>query len=138
MQMKLAALGLVAAMIFTIASAQQQPNDVVLLKATTTSAGQPIVFPSANVEVTGTIGERPPGWSSPWHKHPYPRYHYVLDGTLTVEDESGKRTDYPAGSFSIEQVNTWHRAMNLGSKTAKWLYIDSAEAGKPNAIPKPK
>ena len=120
--------------VLSSAIAQEQPRTTVIFKSTTTAKGQPIVFPGANTEVTGSIGERPPGWVSEWHKHPFPRYHYVLEGVLTVEDEDGNRTNFLAGSLSIEQINTWHRAMNLGSTTAKWLFIDSCESGRTNVI----
>ena len=115
---------------------QSPPQTTVIFKSQTTSAGEPITFPTQNTEVTGSIGVRPPGWVGDWHRHPYPRFHYILEGTFTVEYETGETKSFSAGSLSVEPINVWHRPKNIGSIPAKWLFIDSAEAGKANVTPR--
>ena len=117
---------------------QTQPQATVIYKSSTTSAGEPLVFPTQNIEVTGTIGVRPPGWVGEWHRHPYPRIHYILEGTFTVEYENGDVKSVPAGSMSVEPMNVWHRPKNIAAVPAKWLFIDTAEAGKPNVTSRAK
>ena len=121
-----------------VSMGQGQPQTNVIYKSATTSAGEPLVFPTQNVEVTGSIGVRPPGWVGEWHKHPYPRIHYILEGTFTVEYENGETKNFPAGSLSVEPVNVWHRPKNVGNVAAKWLFVDAAESGKPNVTPQAK
>jgi hypothetical protein len=63
-----------------------------VLKTMLTIVGQPIVLPQKNAEVIVSIYDIAPGAVLPQHKHHYPRYGYVLSGTLTVTNlESGKR-----------------------------------------------
>ena len=62
-----------------------------LLSTTTTSAGQKIVLPKKDAELVASIFEIRPGARLPEHEHPYPRYGYILSGSLRVTDtETGQ------------------------------------------------
>lgn len=100
-----------------------------------TAAGQPLVLPQQNAEVAASIFDIPPGATLPIHRHPFPRYAYVLAGTLTVTNvESGQRTVYKAGDFIVEMVDLWHQGTNAGTEPVKLLVIDQVEKGKPATI----
>jgi quercetin dioxygenase-like cupin family protein len=103
-----------------------------VLSTTVTSSGQPIVLPQKDAQVVVSTYEIAAGAALPEHKHPFPRYGYVLAGTLRViNDETGKTEDYKTGDFILESVGQWHRGINTGLDTLKLLVIDIAEKGQP-------
>jgi len=133
-----AALILVLAAGVARVAAEDAPQVTVtpLMSATTTAIGQPIVLPQANVEVRVSIYDIPVGATLAVHKHPHPRYAYVLAGKLRViADADHARTfDYAAGDFLIEMVDTWHHGVNIGSEPVRLVVIDQVEAGQQNTI----
>ena len=135
----LAAVGAALALSCAAAHAAAPPSvatlpDGTLLDTTTTSAGQPLDVP-AHPELHVAVFTDPAGWASQWHEHLHPRYVYVLEGTLTVEDEAGKRESIPAGHASVEMLGRWHHGLNLGPGPVKFLVIDQVPPGSgPNMI----
>jgi quercetin dioxygenase-like cupin family protein len=103
-----------------------------VLKSAVTATGQKIVFPTGATEVTALIVSLPAGADTGWHSHPYPRYAYVLDGAVTVENDAGARNTYRAGSFLVEQIGTFHHGTT--TTPTRLLVIDQAKAGKANQI----
>jgi quercetin dioxygenase-like cupin family protein len=103
--------------------------------ATLTASGQPIVLPQGNIQVVTSTYEIAPGAKLPEHKHPYPRYGYLLSGELRITNtETGKSEDYKPGDFIVESLGQWHKAENIGTEPIKLLVIDQIEAGKNNTI----
>jgi quercetin dioxygenase-like cupin family protein len=95
----------------------------------TTVTGQKIEVP-ANPHVAVSLVTFPPGAGLAVHKHPYPHYVYVLEGTLTVTNtETGKVFDVPAGGFLVEMNDTWHFGKNNGAVPVKLLVIDQLPQG---------
>jgi len=106
-----------------------------ILTTQTTSAGQPITLPAGALQVTASIVEIAPGGSLPVHKHPFPRYGYVLSGRLQVNDiEIGKIRTYRAGQFLIDPVNEWHSGQALDGMAVRLLVIDQTPPGRSNVI----
>ncbi len=104
-------------------------------KTTATSTGQPIVPPTTNVEVAASIFEIAPGATLPVHKHPFPRYAYVLQGTLEVTNvDTGQRDMFRTGDFIVEMVDQWHQGSNVGADPVKLLVIDQTEAGAASTL----
>ena len=100
-----------------------------------TSSGQPIVLPRGHVQVIASTYDIAPGAVLPVHKHPFPRYAYVLAGTLDVtNDDIGKTETYRQGDFILEAVGQWHHAVNNSSEPVKLMVIDMAEKGKANVV----
>jgi quercetin dioxygenase-like cupin family protein len=114
------------------ASTQEQIVARTVLKTTVTATGQRIVFPTGNTEVTALIVDLPAGADTGWHEHPYPRYAYVLEGAVTVENDAGVRNTYRRGSFFVEQIGSFHHGTT--AVPTKLLVIDQAEAGKGNQV----
>lgn len=103
--------------------------------ATETAAGQPITLPQKDVQVLVSSYEIPAGATLPVHKHPFPRYAYVLAGNLQVTNvATGKTTSYKTGDFIVEMIGEWHRAANLGADPVRLLVIDQVEQGAKNTI----
>jgi quercetin dioxygenase-like cupin family protein len=106
-----------------------------LLRTTTTSAGQPIVYPKTeNPEVTALLVEIPPGAETGWHRHPFPCYGYILSGALTVEFEGGATHSYKAGDALAEAVNVLHNGRNSGADPVKLVMFVTGEKGQPFTV----
>ena len=103
----------------------------------TTVTGQRIVVP-VKPDVIVATAVFAPGAGLPVHKHLYPHYVYVLEGTLTLVNVETKKTyEIQAGSFVAEPVNTWHYGVNNGTVPLKVLVIDQVPHGvAKNMVPK--
>ncbi len=125
------ALGLVLAMNFA-AQAQEKVTSQTILKTDKTAIGQPVAFPHSHAAVTASTVTLAANADTGWHKHPYLRYAYVLEGSITVENDHGAKQTYPTGSFIVEQIDSWHHG--LTTEPTKLLVIDQTPAGKANTI----
>lgn len=97
-----------------------------------TNEGQIITAP-VHPNVVASITTFPPGAETPVHKHPYPHYVYVMQGTLTVTNlETGKKFQAKQGQFVVEMMNVWHKGKNEGTTPVKLLVIDQLPAGVAN------
>ena len=113
------------------------PITTPIVKTDTTIIGQKIVVPKHPTLVATTIVFAP-GARTPVHKHLYPHYAYVEDGTLTiVNTQSGKSYEVKAGSFFAEMIDTWHYGINQGAVPVRLLVIDQLPARvKTNSVMK--
>jgi quercetin dioxygenase-like cupin family protein len=106
-----------------------------VLETNQTSMGQPIVLPRGDVHVVVTTFDIPAGAKLPPHKHPWPRYAYVLSGQLTVETADHKRKfAFKAGDFIVEMTNLWHFGSNTGSEPVRLLVIDQVQGNMSNTM----
>ena len=105
----------------------------------TTNMGQPIDVP-AHPTVIVTQTTIATGAHTPTHKHPFQRYVYVLEGTLTVVDEAtGKTFEIRSGGFLPEMLDRWHHGENRGSTPVRLLAIDQVPDGvSGNMVMKPE
>ena len=106
-----------------------------LASTTVTATGQPITLPQKNAQVLVSSYEIPPGATLPVHKHPFPRYAYVLAGNLQVTNvDTGKSNTYKTGDFIVEMIDQWHQGANIGADPVKLLVIDQVEEGTQNTV----
>jgi quercetin dioxygenase-like cupin family protein len=127
-------LGLAA----TLCAEQVPPVMVTRLSSTrTTASGQPIDVPS-NPQVVVSRYEIAPNAALSMHKHPYPRYAYVLVGTLEVTVDAGKTYRYKAGDFFTEVIGQCHFGRNVGDSPVQLLVIDQVTPGQSNIVPCPE
>ena len=106
-----------------------------LLTSAVTSSGQPIVLPHKNVQIVVSMYDVVPGGTLPVHKHPAPRYGYVLSGDLRVTNVETRRVDtYKPGDFIVESVGQWHTGSSIGSAPRKLLVIDIVEKCQPITV----
>jgi quercetin dioxygenase-like cupin family protein len=114
-----------------LAQAADLPPPVVtpVTRTNTTITGQRVAVP-AKPDVIVATAVFAPGAGLPVHKHPYPHFVYVQEGTLTlINTETKKRYQIEAGSFVIEPINTWHYGINNGTVPLKVLVIDQVPHG---------
>jgi quercetin dioxygenase-like cupin family protein len=106
-----------------------------LIKTTTTSCDQPIVYPqTAEPEVSILLVEIPPGGETGWHKHPYPMCVYSLSGELSVDFEDGRTHHLAAGQAMVECINLFHNGKNVGKEPVKLVISVMGEKGKPFTV----
>ena len=95
----------------------------------TTIIGQKIEVPKDPTVIVSTVVFAP-GAKLPVHKHLYPHYAYVLEGTLTIINvETGKSFDIVPGQFLAEMQNTWHYGVNNGKTPVRLLIVDHVPKG---------
>jgi quercetin dioxygenase-like cupin family protein len=112
--------------------AQPGPTITVVSDDTTTDANEPIRYLSTpNPEVTSVILSLPPGGKTEWMTHPVPGYLYILDGQLTVEFEDGHRLTFKQGQAFMQARTKWHRGINEGDTSVRFLAVFFGEKGTP-------
>jgi quercetin dioxygenase-like cupin family protein len=88
-----------------------------VLKTDTTTIGQKIIYPQfKDDEVTIVKINIPPGESTGWHKHAFPVFAYVIQGTLTIEVENNKSMRFSENTSFAEVMNTFHNGINKGDE----------------------
>src|SRR5665213_3280278 len=111
-------------------AAQPSPVTTALKRAEATSSGQPIVMPQGPLRVTVSETTIPPHGALPVHKHPYPRYVYVLSGRVRVTNlDTGQVAELKAGDMTIDPVGQWHKAQALGEDGVRLITVDQAPPG---------
>ena len=116
-------------------SAQVKFTATPILQSGVTVAGVPIAYPKTDsAEVTALRVDIGPGGETGRHRHPYPAFVYVLEGTVDVDMEGGMAHSYKAGDSFLEVLNTWHNGKNTGPDTAKLLVVFAGVRGKPNLV----
>lgn len=105
--------------LFSMTMSAQQYNGKLkiekMLKSEVNSMGQKIVYPQVkDAEVTMMKITFSPGETTGWHKHDIPVFSYIIKGTLTVETEDHKITEFKENSCFAESYNIYHKGTNKG------------------------
>lgn len=79
--------------------------------------------------------ELPPGSAEGKHTHPAEVYAFVLEGTISLENEGNPTATLKAGDVFHILPGKVHQAINNGSTTAKLAAVFVAEKGKPLTTP---
>ena len=110
-------------------------NDITvktLLRTSTNSAGQEIVYPhDGKAEVSILLISVPPGKQTGWHQHPVPLFGYVLQGQITVQLANGSKQTFHQGDPLAECVNMLHNGTNDGPELTKLLIVVAGEKDVP-------
>ena len=102
--------------------------NTLIARSDTTIIGQKIEVPK-NPAVIVSSSTFAPGAKTPVHKHLYPHYVYVQDGTLTiVRTETGEKFEMKPGTFFLEMIGAWHYGINNGKVPVHTLVIDQVPA----------
>lgn len=102
-----------------------------------TASGQPLSLPQGPVRVGVVEATLAPGGVLPAHKHPWPRYAYVLAGRIRVTNlDTGAVTEAKAGEFVIDPIGQWHEGAVVGDEPVRMITIDQAPPGQSNFVPR--
>ena len=105
-----------------------------LAKETTSWDGKPIVYPGGQAEMTALLIEIAPGAQTGWHCHLVPNFAYMLEGTLELVLDDGRRKLLNAGDVLSEVVNRSHNGRNVGSAPVKLVVFYTGAAGIPLSV----
>ena len=105
-----------------------------LAKETTSWDGKPIVYPAGTAEMTALLIEIAPGAQTGWHCHLVPNFAYMLEGTLELVLDDGRRKRLNAGDVLSEVVNRSHNGRNVGSAPVKLVVFYAGAAGIPLSV----
>ena len=86
-------------------------------------------------EVVTAVAEFQPGATPGRHTHAGEEVGYVIDGTISLEQEGKPAVTLKAGQSFLIPAGTIHNATNTGSGVAKILATYIVEKGKPLATP---
>ncbi len=75
--------------------------------------------------------ELPPGSQEGRHTHPAEAYVFVLEGTISLENEGQPTATLKAGDVFFVAPGKIHQAINNGKATAKLAAVFVVEKGKP-------
>lgn len=107
----------------------------VILQTEVTSNGDPIAYLKTNKpKITVMTVDIAPGAKTGWHSHPVPVYAYVMSGQLTVELESGKKTEFKEGDAIVEVMNVQHNGFNTGNIPVKLVVFYTGGKEIPNVL----
>jgi quercetin dioxygenase-like cupin family protein len=84
-------------------------------------------------EAVMALVELPPGSAEGRHTHPAELYAFVLEGTISLENEGKPTATLKAGDVFTIASGKIHQAINNGNTTAKLAAVFVAEKGKPLA-----
>lgn len=79
--------------------------------------------------------ELPPGASEGKHTHPAEVFAFVLEGSISLENEGSPTVTLKAGDVFHVAPGKVHQATNNGAVTAKLAVVFVAEKGKPLTTP---
>lgn len=88
-------------------------------------------------EVVSATVEINPGVSIGRHSHPGEEVGYIIDGTVSVEQDGRPAMTLGAGKAFLIPAGVVHNATNTGSAAAHLLVNYIVEKGKPLATPAP-
>lgn len=120
-------------------AADYQTNiNTIIAKLDKTIIGQHIEVPK-NPTVIFSTSTFAPGARTVEHKHPWPHYVCIQEGTLTiVGTEVGKDFDIKKGTCFLEMLDKWHYGINKGTGPVVTLVVDQVPAGiEKNSVSKP-
>jgi len=134
-------ISLAVIIIFVCLTAKSQYNKGItiepILKTDTTTTGQKIIYPNFKEdEVTILKITIHPGESTGWHKHEFPVFAYVIEGTLTVEIENNKIIQFAKNTSLAEVINIFHNGTNNGKENVVLLAFYMGEKGKGLSVKK--
>jgi len=79
--------------------------------------------------------EIPVGGAEGRHMHNAEAFVFVIEGTITLENEGAPKVTLKAGDHFTYKPGKWHEAANAGTIPAKLAVVFVAEKGKPLTVP---
>jgi len=108
-----------------------------MLHTDTTTVGQGLDFQQLKcneVEMSKVV--IPPGDSTKWHKHLRPVFASILQGTLTVKYDNGRKNHFQTGDSFAEAIDMYHNGINTGKVDLIILAVYITQKGEPLTIMK--
>ncbi|MFL3655381.1 MAG: cupin domain-containing protein [Halioglobus sp.] len=105
----------------------------ILLETSSTWEGGEIVYPKGEPKITSVVLRIGEGEVTQFHCHPVPTLGYILQGSLEVEQKSGKTARFNQGDSVVEVMRTVHRGRAIaGPVEIVVFYV--GEQSTPNTV----
>lgn len=101
------------------------------LETTTTSAEQPIAYPTGAPLVTMLEVVIDAGSETGWHQHPVHGFGYVVSGNLEVQTADGTTRRFGPGQAFAEVVNLAHNGRAVGTEPVRLVVVFTGVQGQP-------
>lgn len=106
-----------------------------IISTTITASGQVLLFPKEPGRVIAGEYIIAPGAVLPLHQHPYPRFAYVLQGELEVENrDTNQIYHYKPGEVVVEMIGQRHLGRNKGDEPVRLIVFDVTPANVENNV----
>ena len=103
-----------------------------------TMSGQPLTRPPTPFQLVVTRLELDPGHVIPCHRHTYPRYVYVQQGSLRVTNRDvGRVYNFSAGQTAVESIGQWHEGLVTSTGRTILVAMEQVPPGGDNSTPCP-
>ena len=108
-----------------------------------TMSGQRLIAPPGNFQLVVTRAQFPPRHVLTCHKHLYPRYVFLQQGSLRVHNyATGRDYDFAAGdalesNVLVESTDQWHQGLVTSDVPAVLVAFEQVPAGAGNSVPCP-
>ncbi|MFM1981714.1 MAG: hypothetical protein RJB22_433 [Pseudomonadota bacterium] len=89
--------------------------------------GQAFVFPKGPTRLVSEIVTLAPGESGATHRHLFPMFAYLLEGSLMVDYGPQGQRSYKAGDALVEAMGVPHHGHNQGTEKVRILVVYMAE-----------
>ncbi|MGN7611432.1 cupin domain-containing protein [Magnetococcales bacterium HHB-1] len=124
------------AMLFSVTSARADDYKRVewlIKKAHKNVAGEKLVYPGGEAEVSALIVTLKPGEKTGWHNHPgIPLYAYILEGEVTITYEGKGTMVFQTGDAFMEAAATYHEGYNSGTVPVRIMAVFMGVKGRAN------
>ncbi|HET9639284.1 MAG TPA: cupin domain-containing protein [Allosphingosinicella sp.] len=104
-----------------------------------TMSGQPLTRPPTPFQLVVTQLHLDPGHVIPCHRHTYPRYVFVEQGSLRVTNhDTGRVYNFSKGQVAVESIGQWHQGLvtSVGEQTFL-VAFEQVPPGQDNSTPCP-
>lgn len=98
-----------------------------ILKTTESWDGGKITYPQGQAEITSVILRLEEDKPSGFHCHPVPTMGYVLNGTVEVETQDGKKVRLSQGDPAVEVMRTMHRGVAVDGPVEILVFYAGAQ-----------
>jgi quercetin dioxygenase-like cupin family protein len=105
----------------------------ILLETSSTWEGGEIVYPKGEPEITSVVLRIGQGEVTQFHCHPVPTLGYILQGSLEVEQKSGKTARFNQGDSVVEVMRTVHRGRAI-TGLVEIVVFHVGEQSTPNTV----
>jgi quercetin dioxygenase-like cupin family protein len=104
-----------------------------------TMSGQPLTRPPTPFQLAVTRLELDPGHVIPCHRHIYPRYVYVQQGSLRVTNHDTRKVyNFSRGQVAVESIGQWHQGLVTSTSEQTILVaFEQVPPGRDNSTPCP-
>ena len=119
-------------------TAGAEPANPIQRRYDTTITGQPLTRPPTPFQLLVTQVTYPSGHVIECHRHTWPRYVYLRQGSLRVTiRDTGAVHNFSAGDTVVEAIGQWHEGLVTSREPLMLAAFEQVPPGQENSTPCP-